>query len=122
MNKIVIMIIKISFIITIFWHNEELYTFHLMTVEMLKIAHKKKNKRKLAKRLLITLLLKTHGKTEQKALSRLFRVLKQILKSTRSAISIVRGWKKKNKQKKMVICLPEAGRTRSFYSPARPYS
>ena len=99
MNKIVIMIIKISFIITIFWHNEELYTFHLMTVEMLKIAHKKKNKRKLAKRLLITLLLKTHGKTEQKALSRLFRVLKQIVKSTRSAISIVRGWKKK-KQKK----------------------
>ena len=35
------MIIKISFIITIFWHNEKLYTFHLMTVEMLKISHKK---------------------------------------------------------------------------------
>ena len=30
MNKIMIMI-------TIFWHNEKLYTFHLMTVEMLKI-------------------------------------------------------------------------------------
>ena len=41
MNKIMIMIIKISFIITIFWHNEKLYTFHLMTVEMLKISHKK---------------------------------------------------------------------------------
>lgn len=42
MNKIMIMIIKISFIITIFWHNEKLYTFHLMTVEMLKISHKKR--------------------------------------------------------------------------------
>ena len=66
MNKIVIMIIKISFIITIFWHNEELYTFHLMTVEMLKISHTKKNKRKPAKRLLITLLLKTHGKRNKR--------------------------------------------------------
>ena len=66
MNKIVIMIIKISFIITIFWHNEELYTIHLMTVEMLKISHTKKNKRKLAKRLLITLLLKTHGKRNKR--------------------------------------------------------
>lgn len=42
MNKIVIMIIKISFIITIFWHNEKLHTFHLMTVEMLKISQKKR--------------------------------------------------------------------------------
>ena len=42
MNNIMIMIIKISFIITIFWHNETLYTFHLMTVEMLKISHKKR--------------------------------------------------------------------------------
>ena len=42
MNKIVIMIIIISFIITKFWHNEKLYTFHLMTVEMLKISHKKR--------------------------------------------------------------------------------
>lgn len=36
MNNVMIMIIKISFIITtIFWHNEKLYTFHLMTVEVL---------------------------------------------------------------------------------------
>ena len=37
-----IMIVKISFIITIFWHNEKLYTFHLMTEEMLKISYKKR--------------------------------------------------------------------------------
>ena len=66
MNKIVIMIIKISFIITIFWHNEKPIYLSSNDCRNVKDFTQKKNKRKLAKRRLITLLLKTYGKRNKR--------------------------------------------------------